>query len=608
MKFLLPLLLLFGCTPAIAGPRILDADIVRGIRSVQNYVKNPEFETNIANVTDGGAGIITWSAVSPVDNTGSLVINSLLSGQVVKIQTKAQQKKLEGQGCIADFYYTGNASNYKAYVLNGITNVSGDFPLANAGAAANYQLIPFPCQAAGDTVDIAIESTAVTAGQIKLDSIFEGQNFYKNLPGFTLGSVLFSDGTSITEDNARLFWDTVNFRLGINTNVPSQALDVVGNAQASGSITASGVLKSLSSLVLEDPGAGTNTVTIQSGVPTASYVLTLPVDDGTANQVLTTDGSGILSWGNRVINTGDTMTGDLIMDNQKSVKFRELTVNGTDDITVKAPASLAAAYSLTLPVDDGTNGQVLTTDGTGILSWTTTGGGGKTFQLLARFDATTDPTLSGTWASQAGADPEVIVKACGGGGGGGGGTATNSGGGGAGARSHETHFTITPGNNYDFTLGAGGTEGVAGGDGGDGGDTLFDTTGTNIRVGVGARRGTGGNAGALAPGGMQGTNFDSIYMAFNYPGGRAGQNGVTAGMNGGNSFNFNGGDAQVGLQSGGGGGASDFAAGGDPGITGTGPAVDGTFCAGGGGGGLGTPADRSGGGGGDGVIEVWGWL
>lgn len=54
------------------------------------------------------------------------------------------------------------------------------------------------------------------------------------------------------------------------------------------------------SLVIEDPGAGSNTVTLQSGVVSSSYSLTLPTAQATAaDQVLTNDGSGVLSWSQR---------------------------------------------------------------------------------------------------------------------------------------------------------------------------------------------------------------------------------------------------------------------------------------------------------------------
>lgn len=48
---------------------------------------------------------------------------------------------------------------------------------------------------------------------------------------------------------------------------------------------------------------------------------------------------------------------------------------GTDLITLQAPASIATPYTLTLPVDDGTSGYVLSTDGNGVTSWIADGVG-----------------------------------------------------------------------------------------------------------------------------------------------------------------------------------------------------------------------------------------
>lgn len=53
------------------------------------------------------------------------------------------------------------------------------------------------------------------------------------------------------------------------------------------------------------------------------------------------------------------------------VVFKEGTDNGSDSVTIKSPDTLSASYTLTLPGDDGNSGQVLTTDGSGTLSWST---------------------------------------------------------------------------------------------------------------------------------------------------------------------------------------------------------------------------------------------
>ena len=62
---------------------------------------------------------------------------------------------------------------------------------------------------------------------------------------------------------------------------------------------------------------------------------------------------------------------NLIIDNQKEIRFRETTANGTNYVGLKAPASLSADLTYTLPSADGTSGQALVTNGSGILSFST---------------------------------------------------------------------------------------------------------------------------------------------------------------------------------------------------------------------------------------------
>jgi len=66
-----------------------------------------------------------------------------------------------------------------------------------------------------------------------------------------------------------------------------------------------------------------------------------------------------------------TSSVNLILDNQKEVRFRETTANGTNYVALKAPASVSADLTFTLPATDGTNGQVLSTNGSGVLSFST---------------------------------------------------------------------------------------------------------------------------------------------------------------------------------------------------------------------------------------------
>jgi hypothetical protein len=60
---------------------------------------------------------------------------------------------------------------------------------------------------------------------------------------------------------------------------------------------------------------------------------------------------------------------DPVLLTASSVKLFEDSANGANSVGLKAPATLAADYTLTLPIADGTSGQALTTNGSGTLSF-----------------------------------------------------------------------------------------------------------------------------------------------------------------------------------------------------------------------------------------------
>jgi hypothetical protein len=67
-----------------------------------------------------------------------------------------------------------------------------------------------------------------------------------------------------------------------------------------------------------------------------------------------------------------------------NIKLYEDTDNGTNYVSFKAPDTIAANVTWTLPSADGTSGQILSTNGSGTLSWATGGGGsgGKILQVI----------------------------------------------------------------------------------------------------------------------------------------------------------------------------------------------------------------------------------
>lgn len=67
---------------------------------------------------------------------------------------------------------------------------------------------------------------------------------------------------------------------------------------------------------------------------------------------------------------GATFTGNIVMDNEKEVRFEEATANGDNYIGFKAPAALSADVTYTLPAAPAANGYLLASTTGGTLSWT----------------------------------------------------------------------------------------------------------------------------------------------------------------------------------------------------------------------------------------------
>jgi len=168
-------------------------------------------------------------------------------------------------------------------------------------------------------------------------------------------------------------------------------------------------------LVLSNTAAGAyETTIVSSNSASAAWTLTLPPTAGTNNYLLTTNGSGVTAWtnptalgidldvGGTAITGGTTTrvlydnagvlgeyvitgTGDVVMSNsptfvddatfgaQQTTQGALILANtaaGAYSTTIKSSNSASAAWTFTLPVTAGTSGYVLTTDGSGVSSWT----------------------------------------------------------------------------------------------------------------------------------------------------------------------------------------------------------------------------------------------
>jgi fibronectin-binding autotransporter adhesin len=241
----------------------------------------------------------------------------------------------------------------------------------------------------------------------------------------TLG--LPDNGKVLTWDGAAGEW-VASVPTGDSTKLPltggtmsgpidmgAQDITNANNVTLGGNMIASGGLSTSGTLAFYN---ASDYVGFQAGASPSNQIWVLPDSDGTSGQVLTTDGSGNLAWAddsapidtvfgrtgavvaqasdytaalidnipagniaatsvqgalNELDNeklsvSGDSMTGSLTMDAENEVRFADNA--GGEYVGFKAPNTVTSSYVLDLPASDGLSGQVLTTNGSGALSFT----------------------------------------------------------------------------------------------------------------------------------------------------------------------------------------------------------------------------------------------
>lgn len=112
----------------------------------------------------------------------------------------------------------------------------------------------------------------------------------------------------------------------------------------------------------------TGTLTFE-GSTADGFETTLAVANPTADRTITLpDASGTV-----FLTSGGTLTGDLTLNNQSDLRFAD--ADSSNWVAFQAPATVASNVTWTLPSADGTASQVLSTNGSGTLSWTTPASG-----------------------------------------------------------------------------------------------------------------------------------------------------------------------------------------------------------------------------------------
>src|SRR3989338_7675904 len=269
------------------------------------------------------------------------------------------------------------------------TSTSGKLTITRSGLAllikpttdpaADTKLVDVQNAAGTTKFSVDLEGDVAVAGNLAVTGTMSGSS---SVTGTTESTwTIDSDNTSGSEPasgaglvveggsgDASFLWDATNDELDLNQSV---------------NVTRNVILSAQGDLRLADSDSS-NYVALQSpGTVASNVTLTLPSDDGTANQVLLTDGSGGLSWATvtDISGAGDvTAVGDITSgaaftatagadgttlyfegSSSDSNEIALTSANPGSDITVTIPAT---AGTLITTGDTGTVTGAMVLDGT----------------------------------------------------------------------------------------------------------------------------------------------------------------------------------------------------------------------------------------------------
>jgi hypothetical protein len=397
-----------------------------------------------------GAGVkVAITLAENTDTAGATTSDDLAQGTTNLYLTSAERTKLSGiatgaevnQNAFSNVAVTGQdavAADGKTDTLNlaagtGITittNATTDtVTITNSATGANaFGNVAVTGQntVAADSTNDTLTLVAGTGISITTDDVNDNITITNSVTApNTFGTIEVSGQSAVVADSTtdtltlaaantnvvittNATTDTVTFGLGTDIVTGSVsvtgALTAIGNVVcddviAGGDVSVTGVISADSAtlVTLNFTGGGTTSIGPNNALPTdpadleirtnGNCDVVLDYDDNESSQAFRVkDGDGNVMFsvdedGISVAN-GTASTGAVL-------RLGEATANGTNYVAVQAPASLAANTTYTLPSADGTSGQLLSTNGSGTLSWATASGGGASYSAVRTQSGTT---------------------------------------------------------------------------------------------------------------------------------------------------------------------------------------------------------------------------
>jgi hypothetical protein len=333
---------------------------VTGAGLASQYVRGDGTLANFPELTGGGSSISYYLNGSVTQLTiGGTTYYQMSKTPILGSGTNFTRTSASGDGYVASFI-TDAADPNIISIPGGNFNIEFYFSASSGGGSPQFYAELYKYDGAALTL-IASGST--------------------NPEGITNGTTVDQYFTSISVPTTALaLTDRIAVRVYVITSGRNITLHTEDNNLCQVITTISTGLTALNGLTaqVQTFATGTSGTDFAISSVTNTHTFNLPDASATARGLITTGSqtlAGIKTFGN------GTSPGE--------IRLLEGSAGGSDSIGIKSPLTVGSGgYDLTLPSSTGTSGQVLQTDGTGVLSWVNNGQ-----SLLSKYISFTTPTV-----------------------------------------------------------------------------------------------------------------------------------------------------------------------------------------------------------------------
>ena len=193
------------------------------------------------------------------------------------------------------------------FTNNGILVGSGSLPVSTV-TGSQYQVLTSGAGGAPSFGSLSLDQSAAVTGILPRANGGTGVNSTATFP---VSGVIVTEEAPETLTNKTLTGATINgaSSIGGSTTIDTAGTIKSGAATVAGNVTIVGNDTTANKLVLNDKGSANSVALKAPDTLALSFTLELPSSNGSSGQVLSTNGSGILSWVSAAVGSVTNVTG-----------------------------------------------------------------------------------------------------------------------------------------------------------------------------------------------------------------------------------------------------------------------------------------------------------